>query len=508
MMQLYPFHINSAHAGHLTAEQLEIANHRIACNMASRAGFSPIVYIVLLLSITAVTNNGWLYFQQYWYLEIMLYAASLGRMAIIDKLIQSGKYTYQLYRNSYYALSLCAGLLWGLINAMMLWADQLQNFSYLVLSLTIATTGGAIGTMSSYARTVTQFILLKWFPLMLALLMLSYMGNQDAPLILFLLAIMLVFVINHARRIALDNQTGILRQVQLESRTNELIFALQTIEKQQQEVKQHRDHLQELIAEKTIDLIAAKEKAEHADRAKSEFLANMSHELRTPLHSILSFSHFGLTRMDQVDNEKIRYYFEKINYSGEMQLNLVNNLLDLSRMEFKKEVLFFQHYDLLDITKSVMEELSSLYKEKMINILLNDPDAIITINADENKIKQLIRNLLGNAIKFSPEKSQIFIRLYNNNGCVRLEIEDQGPGVPDEDKEAIFDKFSQSSRTRTGAGGTGLGLAISEQIMLLHNGDIWVEDAINNNTDSGALFIVVFPPLQQQQQQHKAKTKK
>ncbi|MCK5648349.1 MAG: HAMP domain-containing histidine kinase, partial [Gammaproteobacteria bacterium] len=459
MIRIYPFHINAAHAGQLSAEQLETANHRIACNMASRAGFSPVVYIVLLLSITAATDNGWLYFQQYWYLEIILYAASLGRMFVIDKLVQSEKNTYQFYRNNYYALSLCAALLWGVINAMMLWADQLHNFSYLVLSLTIATTGGAIGTMSSYSRTVTQFILLKWFPLLIALSMLCYTDNRDAPLILFLIVIMLVFVISHARRIALDNQTGILRQIQLESRTNELVFALQTIEKQQEEVKKHRDHLQELVDEKTIDLIAAKEKAEQADRSKSEFLANMSHELRTPLHSILSFSHFGLTRMDQVDNEKIRYYFEKINYSGEMQLSLVNNLLDLSRMEFKKEVLFFQHYDLLDITKSVMEELSSLYKEKMINILLNDPDAAITINADENKIKQLIRNLLGNAIKFSPEKSQIFIRLYNSNGCVRLEIEDQGPGVPDEDKEAIFDKFSQSSRTRTRAGGTGLGLA-------------------------------------------------
>ena len=505
MMQLYPFYINDVNAGRLTAEQLETANHRIACNMASRAGFSPVVYIVLLLSITAATDNGWLYFQQYWYLEIILYAASLGRMFVIDKLVQSEKNTYQFYRNNYYALSLCAALLWGVINAMMLWADQLHNFSYLVLSLTIATTGGAIGTMSSYSRTVTQFILLKWFPLLIALSMLCYTDNRDAPLILFLIVIMLVFVISHARRIALDNQTGILRQIQLESRTNELVFALQTIEKQQEEVKKHRDHLQELVDEKTIDLIAAKEKAEQADRSKSEFLANMSHELRTPLHSILSFSHFGLTRMDQVDNEKIRYYFEKINYSGEMQLSLVNNLLDLSRMEFKKEVLFFQHYDLLDITKSVMEELSSLYKEKMINILLNDPDAAITINADENKIKQLIRNLLGNAIKFSPEKSQIFIRLYNSNGCVRLEIEDQGPGVPDEDKEAIFDKFSQSSRTRTRAGGTGLGLAICEQIMLLHKGDIWVEDAMNNNTDSGALFIVVFPPLQGEQQKLQTK---
>jgi len=495
MLKLFPFHINTTHVATLTAEQMEIAAHRIASNFGARAGFSPIAYIVLLLSLNVATAQGWAYFQQYWYLEIALLAVTIGRMLIIKKLIHSEKNNFRFYLNNYYALSLCAGALWGMINTMMLWTDQLQNFSYLNLSLLIATTGGAIGTMSSYARTVTQFILISWLPMLTALVMLISVNNQDAPLLLFMIILMMIFVIGQAIRIAHENQTGILRQIQLESRSNELALALQTIEQQQEEVKKHRDNLQELVDEKTIDLIAAKEKAEQADKSKSEFLANMSHELRTPLHSILSFSHFGLTRFGKVSDEKIQDYFEKINYSGEVQLSLVNDLLDLSRLEFNKEVLYFQHYNLSEITNNVIAELSSLYEEKKIKILFDEPDSRVIINADENKIKQLLRNLLGNAIKFSPEESQIFIRIFKTKGNIRLEIEDQGPGVPDADKESIFDKFSQSSRTRTGAGGTGLGLAISTQIMLHHKGDLWVEDAINHEDGSGALFIAVFPPM-------------
>ena len=497
-MKLYPFYINTSHVESLTAEQLSEASYRCARDFGTRVGFSSFVYILILGSITLFTDSGWSYFKEHWLLVIMVYVFNIGRMFLARKLTRAEKNHYRSYLNSYYALTLAVALLWGIIMSMMFWADQLQNFSYLLLSITIALMGGANGTLTSYVRTNMQYNFLIWLPIVSVLVLMSYNNVPNAALILYLIIIMLFFVINQARRIALDNQNGTLRQILLETQSNELMLALRTIKQQQKEVKKHRDHLQDLVNEKTIDLIKAKEKAEQADKTKSEFLANMSHELRTPLHSILSFSQFGLTRLDQLDNKKIRSYFEKINYSGEVQLNLVNDLLDLSRLESNKEALFFSRYNLIAITKNIIDELSSLYEEKGIKISLNDPQMIIPINCDKNKIEQLLRNLIGNAIKFSPEKSQILIKMYKNTSAIRLEIEDQGPGIPDEDKDSIFDKFNQSSRTRTGAGGTGLGLAICAQIMQHHNGDIWVEDTIEGNDHSGARFVVVFPPAKQQ----------
>lgn len=495
MSKLYPFYINTKHVASLTTEQMHEARYRCARDFGARVGFSSFVYIMILASITIVTDSGRFYFKEHWLLVIMVYVFNIGRILIARKLALAEKNHYRSYLNSYYALTLGTALFWGIIMSMMLWTDQLQNFSYLLLSITIALTGGANGTLTSYVRTNMQYNFFIWLPIVSALVFMSYTNVPSATLLLYLITIMLFFVISQARRIAFENQTGILHQIQLESRSNELALALQTIQKQQEEVKKHRDHLQELVDEKTIDLIEAKEKAEQADKSKSEFLANMSHELRTPLHSILSFSHFGLERLGEVNNDKIRDYFEKINYSGEIQLSLVNDLLDLSRMEFKKEALFLQHHNLSELVENVIEELSVLYEEKMISITFDKPTVIATINADENKIKQLLRNLLGNAIKFSPENAPIFIRIFNSGNSIRLEIEDRGPGVPDKDKKPIFDKFIQSSRTRTGAGGTGLGLAICAQIMLLHKGDLWVEDIINSDAESGALFVVIFPSL-------------
>lgn len=496
-MKLDPFHIYSSQVSNLTPKQMEIAAHRIACNFGSRAEYSPLSYIALMIIMTIGTEQAMTFFLHYWPLELALSVISVWRFVITKKLARSDEQHYSPYLQTYYVLSLLTGLLWGVINAMMIWFDQMGNFSYLVLSLTIATTGGSIGTMASYFRVGCQYILLKWLPILLVLSMLALSGISNAFWVGFMVLIMLTFFYFQSRRIAIDYQVGLLQQIQLESRGDELTLALKTIEQQQNEVMQHRDHLQELVDEQTEDLILAKEKAEQADKSKSEFLANMSHELRTPLHSILSFSHFGLTRLGKVDEEKIRDYLEKINYSGEIQLSLVNNLLDLSRLESKKDELNLNQHNLLDLLHSVMSELSSLYEQKQLALLVDDPMAIVYVNVDGDKIKQLLRNLLGNAIKFAPEKSQIHIRVFQTSGVVRLEIEDQGPGVPEEDKEAIFDKFNQSSRTRNGSGGTGLGLAICSQIMRLHKGDIWVEDAANckenSNQKTGSVFIVVFP---------------
>ncbi len=488
-MQLSPFYIDTSRAGDLTARQFEIVRHRIAQSFGARAEYSPLVYIMLMGSLYVAIPEAQQFFRSYWLLIALLFLVSLLRVSIAQRLSAAPEDKYKPFLNSYYVLTITGGLLWGVSIAMMIHVNHLGEFSYLLLVICVATTAGAQATLGSYFRVVVQFILLIWIPIMLVYVLLGVEGAPYAYLFLSLTLFLLAFVILQSWRISMDFQMGVIQQVQLEQRSDELYQAIQTIEQQQKEVRQHRDHLQELVDEKTEDLNRARIRAEEADRAKSEFLANMSHELRTPLHSILSFSQFGIERLGKVDNKKIRSYLEKIHYSGEIQLNLVNDLLDLARLESNSQDLFFKQYNLYLLIKSVVAELSSLYENKNIRVTTISEENELYLQCDSSKIMQLIRNLLGNAIKFSPQGSEITIICEKNHDSIKMTVQDQGPGVPDGEKELIFDKFNQSSRTRTGAGGTGLGLAICAQIIEVHKGRIWVE----NGQPQGALFNVLLP---------------
>jgi len=236
-------------------------------------------------------------------------------------------------------------------------------------------------------------------------------------------------------------------------------------------------------------LIEAKERAEAANLAKSEFLANMSHELRTPLHGILSFASFGIKRTGSVSPEKLRDYFNKIERSGRVLLALLNDLLDLAKLEAGKMNFAFQAADLNVLLAMLIDEFSSLTAEQHLSIDYTVPDFDTVIVMDPVRIMQVLRNLLGNAVKFSPVNSTITIALERREGKLTLAVSDQGIGVPENELDAIFDKFVQSSKTTSGAGGTGLGLAICREIVSAHQGRIWAR----NREEGGAQFIFELP---------------
>ena len=215
----------------------------------------------------------------------------------------------------------------------------------------------------------------------------------------------------------------------------------------------------------------ARDVALQASLAKSEFMANVSHELRTPLQSILGFSELGVRRAKA--HEGLVGMFDDIHRAGKRMLALVNDLLDLARTESHEMSMSFEFLDIRGLVREVCREVRPLADARTLTLALDLPREPLVAGADALRFQQVVRNVLANAIRFSPLSGQIDITLVQDQiGGVLLTVADRGPGVPEDELERIFDAFIQSSRTKDGSGGTGLGLAISRRIMQAHGGTI------------------------------------
>ena len=236
------------------------------------------------------------------------------------------------------------------------------------------------------------------------------------------------------------------------------------------------------------DLVLSREKALAAEKAKSAFLSTMSHELRTPLNSVIGFSQIILAR-DDMPAETLRSFIDKINISGKHLLNLVNNILDFSKIESGKMQLNKQNFLLDKIVNEAILLVESELNKKEIKMQLTGFKSI-EVFADEQLLKQVIINILSNAVKFSPQNSNITISYKQTDSSHLLCICDEGIGLSDEDKKTIFKPFSQVKEHQNKAiKGTGLGLVISQKIVELHQGKIKVVSELNK----GSCFNIFIP---------------
>jgi signal transduction histidine kinase len=226
-----------------------------------------------------------------------------------------------------------------------------------------------------------------------------------------------------------------------------------------------------------------------ASQHKSEFLANMSHELRTPLNAIIGFSEVLLERMFGELNEKQAEYQQDILSSGQHLLSLINDILDLSKVEAGQMELEVESFSL----RAALENGLTIVKERAsrhgICLNLEIEPGLDTIEADERKVKQVLFNLLSNAVKFTPDGGRIIVRARRTAGTVEVAVQDSGIGIAAEDLGRVFDEFRQVGQGAAKSEGTGLGLALTKRLVELHGGQIWVESEVG----LGSTFTFTLP---------------
>ena len=419
--------------------------------------------VALLLYIYITPEHA---IMNYWLLAIVL--AACFQLLFTWRFLCARKSGTVNYKKAEYLLFLgtaMSGLTWGNLGILVL--PEVEAGTRLVIVGVLAgISAGSIAILSYRYMLAVMFIVL----LMLPMIIIGLVNETTAFAPIMILVIFTLFLINNAR-VFYNNTVEMLRlKTESMGRGDELLLL--------------------------------RRKVEQANLAKSAFLANMSHELRTPMHAILGFSDLGASKAGKATAEKTASYFNRIHDSGQRLLRLLDNLLDLSKLESGRMMFEFTRQDLQSTIGAVIVEFDLAFREHNLTVEV-EPSGLDTVAVyDQKKISQVVRNLLSNAIRYTPdgvtigiyfEESELTVDENDASAvlqpAISISIVDQGPGIPQEELKTVFDKFVQSSKTSTGAGGTGLGLSICKEIITHHGGKIMAE----NGRDGGAVFTFTIP---------------
>ncbi len=280
---------------------------------------------------------------------------------------------------------------------------------------------------------------------------------------------------------------------------NEMLAQIQQSERA---LRMARDELEQRVRERTAELEAAKreveefshsvllakEEVERGSKFKDQFLSTMSHELRTPLNAVLGFSDLLADERYGPLNDRQRRYIAHIHTGGKHLLELISDILDLSKIEAGRMELTRED---VTVTAAFTEVISALYPlaEKKSQALLQHVEPNLHVHADGMRFKQVLMNLAGNAIKFTPEGGRIELAARQVDDQVRVEVRDNGPGIPAEQQQRIFEAFFRLTETGSATEGTGLGLAITSRLVELHDGKLGIE----SQPGEGACFYFSLP---------------